>query len=39
MLGALGGLLSREGVDVRDPECVAVSFPGFFEMLDSLAVR
>ena len=39
MLGALGGLLSREGVDVRDAECVAVSFPGFFEMLDSLAVR
>jgi len=39
MLGALGGLLSREGVEVRGAECVGVSFPGFFEVLDSLAVR
>jgi 3-phosphoshikimate 1-carboxyvinyltransferase len=36
MLGALGGLVSREGVEVQDAECVAVSFPGFFEVLDSL---
>jgi 3-phosphoshikimate 1-carboxyvinyltransferase len=39
MLGALAGLVSRDGVDVRDAECVAVSFPGFFDVLESLAVR
>ena len=36
MLGAVAGLASREGVEVEDPECVAVSFPGFFDLLDSL---
>jgi 3-phosphoshikimate 1-carboxyvinyltransferase len=36
MLGAVAGLASREGVDVRDAESVAVSFPGFFDLLDSL---
>ena len=39
MVGALAGLSSREGVEVRDAECVAVSFPGFYEALDSLALR
>jgi 3-phosphoshikimate 1-carboxyvinyltransferase len=39
MLGALAGLLSREGVELRGSECVGVSFPGFYEVLDSLAVR
>jgi 3-phosphoshikimate 1-carboxyvinyltransferase len=39
MLGALAGLVSREGVEVRDPESVGVSFPGFFEILASLVVR
>ncbi len=39
MLAALGGLLSREGTEVAGAECVGVSFPGFFEILDSLAVR
>jgi 3-phosphoshikimate 1-carboxyvinyltransferase len=39
MLGALAGLVSREGVEVRDPDCVQVSFPGFFETLASLVVR
>jgi 3-phosphoshikimate 1-carboxyvinyltransferase len=39
MVGALAGLASREGVEVRDAECVGVSFPGFFEVLDSLALR
>ena len=38
MLGALAGLASREGVEVRDGECVGVSFPGFFDVLDSLAL-
>jgi 3-phosphoshikimate 1-carboxyvinyltransferase len=39
MVGALAGLSSREGVEVRDAECVSVSFPGFFEALDSLVLR
>ena len=36
MLGAVAGLASREGVRVEDADAVAVSFPGFFEMLDEL---
>jgi 3-phosphoshikimate 1-carboxyvinyltransferase len=39
MVAALAGLSSREPVEIRDAECVGVSFPGFFEMLDSLAQR
>ena len=39
MLGAIAGLASREGVELRDPQVVAVSFPGFFELLDSVAQR
>jgi 3-phosphoshikimate 1-carboxyvinyltransferase len=37
MLGALAGLASREGVEVVGAEAVAVSFPGFYELLRSLA--
>jgi 3-phosphoshikimate 1-carboxyvinyltransferase len=39
MLGAVAGLVSRDGVEVRGAESVAVSFPDFFAMLDSLALR
>jgi 3-phosphoshikimate 1-carboxyvinyltransferase len=39
MLGAIAGLVSREGVTLAGPECVAVSFPGFFELLDQLVHR
>jgi 3-phosphoshikimate 1-carboxyvinyltransferase len=39
MLGAIAGLVSREGVELKDPEAVAVSFPGFFELLDSVTQR
>jgi 3-phosphoshikimate 1-carboxyvinyltransferase len=39
MLGAVAGLVSREGVEVKDAESVAVSFPDFFAVLDSLALR
>jgi 3-phosphoshikimate 1-carboxyvinyltransferase len=39
MLAAVAGLASREGVEVQGAECVAVSFPGFFDLLDSLAQR
>ena len=36
MLGAIAGLVSSEGVEIEDAESVAVSFPGFFDLLDSL---
>jgi 3-phosphoshikimate 1-carboxyvinyltransferase len=39
MLGAIAGLVSREGVDVKGAEAVAISFPGFFELLDSVTHR
>jgi 3-phosphoshikimate 1-carboxyvinyltransferase len=39
MLGAVAGLMSREGVELKDAEAVAVSFPGFFELLDSVTQR
>ena len=39
MLGAVAGLVSREGVELQGAESVAVSFPDFFAMLDSLASR
>ena len=39
MLGAVAGLVSREGVELEGAESVAVSFPDFFAMVDSLALR
>ena len=33
MLGAVAGLASREGVEVRDAEAANVSYPGFFDDL------
>jgi 3-phosphoshikimate 1-carboxyvinyltransferase len=36
MLGAVAGLASREGVEVLGAESVAISFPGFFELLAQL---
>jgi 3-phosphoshikimate 1-carboxyvinyltransferase len=39
MLGAVAGLASREGVEVRGAETVAISFPGFFELLGSVVQR
>ena len=39
MLGAVVGLASREGVDVRGADSVAISFPGFYDVLDSLVRR
>jgi len=37
MLGAVAGLSSQEGVELRRPEAVGVSFPGFFEVVRQLA--
>jgi 3-phosphoshikimate 1-carboxyvinyltransferase len=39
MLGAVAGVLSRSGVRVEDPDCVAVSFPDFYALLDSVVER
>jgi 3-phosphoshikimate 1-carboxyvinyltransferase len=36
MLGAVVGLASREGVDIEGAETVAISFPGFYDLLDTL---
>jgi 3-phosphoshikimate 1-carboxyvinyltransferase len=37
MLGAVAGISSREGVDVRGAEAVETSFPGFFQLLEQLS--
>jgi 3-phosphoshikimate 1-carboxyvinyltransferase len=39
MLAAVAGLVSREGVQVEGAEAAAISFPGFFELLDSVSKR
>ena len=39
MLGGVAGLVSREGVRVEGDEAVAVSFPEFFELLESVTQR
>jgi 3-phosphoshikimate 1-carboxyvinyltransferase len=39
MLGAVAGLSSREPVEIEDADAVAVSFPGFFELLEAVARR
>jgi 3-phosphoshikimate 1-carboxyvinyltransferase len=39
MLGAVTGLASRKGVEVQGAGSVAISFPGFFELLDSVVRR
>jgi len=39
ILGAVAGLVSREGVQIRGAEAVSISFPGFFEQLDSITDR
>jgi 3-phosphoshikimate 1-carboxyvinyltransferase len=39
MAFAIAGLASRRGVTVEDPRSVDVSFPGFFELLESLVER
>jgi 3-phosphoshikimate 1-carboxyvinyltransferase len=38
MAFAIAGLFSEEPVTIKDPACVGISFPSFFELLDSLKV-
>src|SRR6187455_656290 len=37
MLGAIAGVASREGVELRGAEAAATSFPGFYEVLEQIA--
>ena len=39
MLGAVAGLVSRDGVRIEGPDAVGVSFPGFFDLLESVTQR
>jgi 3-phosphoshikimate 1-carboxyvinyltransferase len=39
MLAAVAGVASREGVDVGGADAVAISFPGFYDLLDSVSRR
>jgi 3-phosphoshikimate 1-carboxyvinyltransferase len=39
MLGAVAGLVSRDGVEVEGAETVAISFPGFYDLLNSVIRR
>jgi 3-phosphoshikimate 1-carboxyvinyltransferase len=39
MLGAVAGLASREGVEVLGAEIASISFPGFYELLESVTRR
>jgi 5-enolpyruvylshikimate-3-phosphate synthase len=39
MLAAVTGLVSREGVELEGADSVAISFPGFFELVDQLVQR
>ena len=39
MLAAIAGLVSREAVEIRGAEAAAISFPGFYDLLDSIRVK
>jgi 3-phosphoshikimate 1-carboxyvinyltransferase len=39
MLGAIAGAVSRQGVEIVGAECAAISFPGFYDLLDSVIHR
>jgi 3-phosphoshikimate 1-carboxyvinyltransferase len=39
MLGAIAGLASREGVEVQGAEVAAISFPGFYDLLETVIQR
>jgi 3-phosphoshikimate 1-carboxyvinyltransferase len=39
VLAAVAGVVSRDGVEVEGADAVAISFPGFFDLLDSVSKR
>ena len=36
MAFSIAGLISRNGITINNPDCVNISFPGFYGVLDSL---
>ncbi|MFH1964362.1 MAG: 3-phosphoshikimate 1-carboxyvinyltransferase, partial [Acidobacteriota bacterium] len=36
MAFSIAGLISGNGIRIKEPDCVNISFPGFYEVLDSL---
>ncbi len=36
MAFSIAGLISRDGIEIENPDCVNISFPGFYDVLDSL---
>jgi 3-phosphoshikimate 1-carboxyvinyltransferase len=38
-VGGIAGLVSRHGVTIENADCVDVSFPGFFDLIEAIAVR
>jgi 3-phosphoshikimate 1-carboxyvinyltransferase len=39
MLGAVSGLWSRDGVEIRGAESASISFPGFYDLIDRIVQR
>ena len=39
MLAAVAGLASREGVEIEGADTAAISFPGFYDLLESVTRR
>jgi 3-phosphoshikimate 1-carboxyvinyltransferase len=39
MAFSVAGLMARGETEIKDAECVAVSFPEFFELLESVVER
>jgi 3-phosphoshikimate 1-carboxyvinyltransferase len=39
MLGAVAGVFSRDGVEIEGADAVGISFPGFFDLLNSVSRR
>ena len=39
MLGAIAGLWSSDGVEIQGAESAAISFPGFYDLIDRIVQR
>jgi len=39
MAFTVAGLVAAGETEIKDPDCVAVSFPGFFDLLESVVER
>ncbi len=38
MMAAVASLIASTAIHIEDPECIAISYPGFFEDLEKLAI-